>query len=239
MTELIDKEFSPVLAMVLERGPSGMEKFRSGTHANVAPEVVEHCKVLISEARKCAEKLSANKKQLEIQEKNLVTELNEQRTIILGEMEREVNDAKNKMKAIKEKKQAELEAAQNADDGEPPSPARSIGTSGSSSTALSISQQKSPAASLIATLNKKGDDSSAPPGDVDYWRAQAQDLCLVVQGRRETDLFKLEFVASLISTNTKNVLAASLVYFVKRNTINAKRQQNIFAKLIKSKSKLD
>lgn len=193
MTELIDKEFSPVLHMVLERGPSGLENLRRGTHAITAPEVIDHCKVLLSEARKCCDKLAANKRRLEEQEKRLVAELAEQRSMILGEMEREVNEARSRLKAMKEKKELEQQQQQqqqllssNNNNGDQSREASPSSSSSPSETAAFLSRnQKSPAANLLATLNKK-DDNSAPPGDVDYWRAQAQDLSLVVEGRRET-----------------------------------------------------
>lgn len=212
MTELIDKEFSPVLAMVLERGPGGLENFRRGTHANAAPEVVDHCKVLVAEARKCAEKLAANKRQLEEHEKRLVVELNEQRSLILGEMEREVNEARSKMKALKERRELELQQQQlqqqpqqqqqygSTDDSidhgnysaSTPSSGGTPFVGGTNRYSIqnssSSNQQapKSAASTLLASLSKRDDNGAGPPGDVDYWRAQAQDLHLVVEGRQET-----------------------------------------------------
>lgn len=202
MTEFIDKEFSPVLAMVMERGPVALERYRTGIHANVAPEVVDHCRVLVMEAKKFAERLLVNKKDLEAQEKRLVAELNEQRSIILGEMEREVGEAKAKMKALKERReQAELNLLTSGNSSEhldtasgsgsntgslPPSPVRGANTTAIGSSTNSSQPQKSAASALLASLNKKDGDNHAPPGDVDYWRAQAQDLHLVVEGRRET-----------------------------------------------------
>ncbi len=178
---VVDPEFSPVLALVHQRAADALEQQRRGTHAEVAPEVVAHVRALLQESRRCVERLAAGKRDLEAQEKRVLAELTEQRQVVLAEMDRELADARARMKALKEQATA---AAQQQQQGGADGSAAPLSPSAAGGGVPTIHGKKI-GSYLTGTSLSKESGSSAMPGDVDYWRAQAQDLGLVVEGRRE------------------------------------------------------